>query len=88
MKALSLLSSPVRFGLFAALSFLRPVVMAVLGLFAGLSLFGLLFCLIAGQWFIFTALLVAGIVSTAAGWAYDALLNLISPFDFGFLAEN
>ena len=87
MKAHKVATGSLRLAAFSLLSLIRPAVVLALEVVAALSLLGFLACALFGAWFIFTVFMVAGVVSTALAWSYDALLSRLVPFGYGFLSE-
>ncbi|PAB33126.1 hypothetical protein CC202_09570 [Pseudomonas savastanoi] len=88
MKIRKVVTNSARLAAFSLLSLLRPVVVTGLEIITAFSLFGFIACAIFGQWFVFTVLLLAGVVASALTWSYDAILNRLVPFDYGFLSEG
>ncbi len=87
MKARNVAIGSLRLAAFSVLSLIRPAIVLILEFVAALSLLGFLACALFGQWFIFTVFLVAGVISTALAWSYDACLSRLVPFNYGFLSE-
>ncbi|HFF5988747.1 hypothetical protein [Pseudomonas fluorescens] len=88
MKAHDAVTGSARLAAFSLLSLVRPVVVGLLEIIAAMSLFGFLACALFGQWFVFTVMLVTGLLATALCWSYDALLSRLVPFNYGLLSDG
>ncbi|NBB13550.1 hypothetical protein [Pseudomonas sp. SLFW] len=88
MKARDAVTGSARLAAFSLLSLIRPVVVGLLEIIAALSLFSFLACALFGQWFVFTVMLLTGLVATVLCWSYDALLSRLVPFNYGLLSDG
>jgi hypothetical protein len=82
--------SLLRFSLFLLLLFIRPVIVAVGALIAGMSLFVFLFCLLftRHETTILYAMFGTGMGMTLFLWLYDDLLSRLAPDDYVLIAER